>query len=263
MDVHGPSRAARSPVVRRNAARRRVSRGGAGLFAAGYARMGSGIYLALGLVAVHGRGLAPVALLVAGLASRPSPQVTPRACRCFPRRAARRRSHARAGGELASFVTGWATSLALVAIAALAALFGPQYLSMFWAPLATRSCGRGRRRSVIGVLAAGNVRGLEQSASVTAFLGVVNLITQGLLIVLGAAFIFSPGQIRQDVHFGAAPSLEQLVLACALAMVAFTGIDAIGEMAGEARDPDRDLPPAAGGVLGSAITLSVALGSSR
>jgi basic amino acid/polyamine antiporter, APA family len=61
------------------------------------------------------------------------------------------------------------------------------------------------------------------------------------------------------VHFGTAPSLEQLILACAVAMIAYTGIDTIGEMASEARDPDRDLPRATTGVLGSAVTLSVAL----
>ena len=37
------------------------------MFASAYPRMGSSIYLALGLVAIHGLGLTPVALLVAGL----------------------------------------------------------------------------------------------------------------------------------------------------------------------------------------------------
>ena len=39
--------------------------------------------------------------------------------------------------ELASFLTGWAMCLALVALAALSAAFVPRYLSVFWAPLAT------------------------------------------------------------------------------------------------------------------------------
>ena len=65
MDSNGASRPPRSPVVRRHAGRRRVTRGRAGLYASAYPRMGSSIYLALGLVAIHGLGLTPVALLVA------------------------------------------------------------------------------------------------------------------------------------------------------------------------------------------------------
>ena len=42
-------------------------------------------------------------------------------------------------------------------------------------------------------------------------------------------------------------------------MVAYTGVEAIGEMTGEARDPDRDLPRAARGVTGSVVALYVAL----
>ena len=41
-------------------------------------------------------------------------------------------------------------------------------------------------------------------AGVTVLLGLVDLIAQALLVVLGAVFIFSPGQISQNVHLGAA-----------------------------------------------------------
>jgi basic amino acid/polyamine antiporter, APA family len=259
MDVHGAPRAPRSPVVRRNAARRRVTRGGAGLFASAYPRMGSSIYIALGLVAVHGLGLTPVALLVAGLVFAVVAACYAEGVSMFPEAGGSASFARQGGGELASFATGWAMCLALIAITALAALFVPHYLSVFWAPLATRPWDVVGGLTVIGVVAAVNVRGLEQSGSVTAFLGLVDLIAQVLLVVLGAVFIFSPEQIRQNVHFGTAPSLEQLVLACAVAMIAYTGIDTIGEMAGDASDPDRDLPRATAGLLGSVVTLYVAL----
>jgi APA family basic amino acid/polyamine antiporter len=259
MDVRGSSQARRSPVVRRGATRRRVTRGGAGLFASAHPRMGSSIYVALGLVAIHGLGLTPVALLVAGLVFAAVAACYAEGVSMFPE-AGGSASFARQGwGELASFFTGWAMCLALIAITALAALFVPHYLSVFWAPLATRPWDVVGGLMVIGLVAAVNVRGLEASAGVTAFLGLVNLIAQALLVILGAIFIFSPGQIRQNVHFGAAPSLEQLILACAVAMIAYTGIDTIGEMAGEARDPDRDLPRATTGLLGAVVSLYVAL----
>ncbi len=221
--------------------------------------MGSSIYLALGLVAIHGLGLTPVALLVAGLVFAAVAACYAEGVSMFPE-AGGSAAFARNGfNEAVSFVTGWAMCLALVAITALAALFVPQYLSVFWTPLATRPWDVVGGLVVIGVVAAVNVRGLVPSAGVAVFLGIVNLITQVVLVIVGAVFIFDPQQLRQNVHFGTAPSLEQLILACAVAMVAYTGVEAIGEMAGEARDPDRDLPRAARGVTGSVVALYVAL----
>ena len=201
--------------------------------------MGSSIYFALGLVAIHGFGLTPVALLVAGLVFAAVAVCYAEGVSMFPE-AGGSAAFARQGwGELASFFTGWAMCLALIAVTALAALFVPHYLSVFWGPLARGPWDAVGALVVIAVVAAVNIRGLEQSASASVFLGLVDLIVQVLLVTLGAIFIFSPSQIGQNVHFGSAPSLEQLILACAVAMVAYTGIDTIGEMAAEAKDPPR------------------------
>jgi APA family basic amino acid/polyamine antiporter len=221
--------------------------------------MGSSIYFALGLVAIHGFGLTPVALLVAGLVFAAIAVCYAEGVSMFPE-AGGSAAFARQGwGELASFFTGWAMCLALIAVTALAALFVPHYLSVFWGPLARGPWDAVGAVIVIAIVAAVNIRGLEQSVSVSALLGLVNLIVQVLLVTLGGIFIFSPSRIGQNVHFGSAPSLEQLILACAVAMVAYTGIDTIGEMAGEARDPASDLPRATAGLLGSVVSLYVAL----
>jgi APA family basic amino acid/polyamine antiporter len=236
-----------------------VSRGRGGLYASAYPRMGSSIYLALGLVAIHGLGLTPVALLVAGLVFAAVAACYAEGVSMFSE-AGGSASLAREGvNEPASFLTGWAMCLALIALTALAALFAAHYLSVFWAPLATKPWDVVGGLTVIGVVAAANVRGVEPSANLTVFLGLVDVVAQTLLVALGAVFIFSPARIGENVHLGAAPSLEQLILACAVAMVAYTGIDTIGEMAGEARDPDRDVPRATTGLLGSVVTLYVAL----
>jgi APA family basic amino acid/polyamine antiporter len=68
--------------------------GVAGLFATAYGNVGSSTYYALGLVAAHALRLTPLVFILAGglfaLTARP----TPRARRCSPRQAARRRSRA-------------------------------------------------------------------------------------------------------------------------------------------------------------------------
>jgi APA family basic amino acid/polyamine antiporter len=221
--------------------------------------MGSTIYLALGLVAIHGLGLTPVALLAGGLIFAAVAVCYAEGVSMFPEAGGSAALARHAFDELTSFLTGWSMCLALVAMAALSAAFVPRYLSVFWAPLATSSWAAAGALVVIGLVALTSVRGVEQSASLAAFLGIVDLVGQILLVLLGAAFIFRPERISQNVHLGAAPSLEQLILACAVAMVAYTGLDTIGEMAGDARDPDRDLPLATAGVLAAAVSACAAI----
>ena len=222
--------------------------------------MGSGIFIALGLVTAHGAGLAPLAMLVAGLLALAVAASYAEGVSLFPESGGSAALARHAFDELASFVTGWATSLALVATAALAALYAARYLSIFWDPLASGGWSFAGGVAVLALAAGACALGLELSASLAVFAGILDLGLQVLLVVLGVAFAFRPGAIQEDVHLGTAPSLEQLVLACALATVAYVGIESIGDMAGEARDPDRDLGPASAGVLVSAITLSTAIG---
>lgn len=222
--------------------------------------MGSGIFIALGLVTAHGAGLAPLAMLVAGLLALAVAASYAEGVALFPESGGSAALARHAFDELASFVTGWATSLALVATAALAALYAARYLSIFWDPLASGGWSFAGGVAVLALAAGACALGLELSASLAVFAGILDLGLQVLLVVLGVAFAFRPGAIQEDMHLGTAPSLEQLVLACALATVAYVGIESIGDMAGEARDPDRDLGPASAGVLVSAITLSTAIG---
>ena len=246
--------------MRRHAARRRATHGRGGLFAAAYPRMGSSIYVAVGLVAIHGLGLTPVALLAAGLIFAAVAVSYAEGVSMFPEAGGSAALARHAFNELASFLTGWAMCLALAALAALSAAFVPRYLSVFWAPLATSPWAVAGGLVVLGLVALASIRGMELSASLAAFLGIVDLVAQLLLVLLGVVFIFRPEHILGDVHFGTAPSLEGLILACAVAMVAYTGIETIGDMAGEARDPDRDLPIATAGVLAAATTACAAIG---
>ena len=222
--------------------------------------MGSTIYLAVGLVAIHGLGLTPVALLAAGLIFAAVAVCYAEGVSMFPEAGGSAALARHAFDELVSFLTGWAMCLALVALAALSAAFVPRYLSVFWAPLATSPWSVAGALVVIALVALANVRGLEQPPSLAAFLGIVDLVAQLLLVLLGALFIFRPEHITGNVHFGSAPSLGQLILACAVAMVAYTGIETIGDLAGEARDPDRDVPMATAGVLAAATTACAAIG---
>ena len=52
-----------------------------------------------------------------------------------------------------------------------------------------------------------------------------------------------------QVHLGVAPTLAQLIFALSVAMVAYTGIETVSNMAEEAKDPGHDVPKAVNLVL--------------
>jgi APA family basic amino acid/polyamine antiporter len=221
--------------------------------------LGSGIYLALGVVALHGLGLTPVALVVAGLVVATVAFASAEAASVFPEAGGSAALARHAMNELASFVTGWAMCLALAAMAALSAVFAARYLSVFWDPLASGAWSAAGALVVIGVAAAACIAGMKLSAGVAAFAGILDLVVQAVLVLLGLAFVFHPEALGQNVHLGTAPSFQGLIVACALALAAYTGIEAIGEMAADARDPERDLAPAAAGLVASAVSVAAAV----
>src|SRR5207237_7583112 len=92
------------------------------------------------------------------------------------------------------------------------------------------------------VLAALNIRGLRESAKLNIFLAATDLITQVLLIALGAILIFNPSILVNQVHLGVAPSYKELLFALSISMIAYTGIETVSNMAEEAKDPDHDVP---------------------
>src|SRR5438876_1165144 len=61
-------------------------------------------------------------------------------------------------------------------------------------------------------------------------------------LVLGFVLIFSPHVLTANVHWGTAPSWANFALAIPVAMIAYTGIETVSNLAEEARDPRRSIP---------------------
>ena len=96
----------------------------------------------------------------------------------------------------------------------------------------------------IALLAALNVRGLGESASLNFVLAVTDLSTQALLVIVGFVLVLNPSLLVHQVHLGTAPTWSHLIFALSVAMVAYTGIETISNMAEEAKEPGRDVPRA-------------------
>ena len=70
----------------------------------------------------------------------------------------------------------------------------------------------------------------------------IDLGTQVLLTVIGFVIVLNPSLLVNQVHLGTAPTWSQLIFALSVAMVAYTGIETVSNLAEEARDPRRSIP---------------------
>ena len=220
-----------------------------GLFATAYGNVGSSIYYALGLVAAHALGLTPVVFMLAGGLFVLTAKTYAEGASMFPEAGGSSSFARHAFNEVASFVAGWALTLDYVITIAISAFFVPHYLAAFWPALKHPPGDVVGGIVVIAGLAAVNVRGLGESANLNLLLAVLDLATQVLLIALGAIFVLAPGTLVEQVHLGTTPSWTELIFALSVAMVAYTGIETVSNMAEEARDPGRDVPKAVNLVL--------------
>src|SRR5438270_3254589 len=95
---------------------------------------------------------------------------------------------------------------------------------------------------VIAFLVLLNVVGIKEAASLNVFLAVVDFATQLLLVLIGFVLIFSPHVLASNIHLGTAPTWRSFALAVPVAMIAYTGIETVSNLAEEARDPTRAIP---------------------
>jgi APA family basic amino acid/polyamine antiporter len=227
----------------------RRSVGVPGLFATAYGNVGSSIYYALGLVALYALGLTPVIFMVAGGLFALTAKTYAEGASMFPEAGGSSSFARHAFNELASFFAGWALTLDYIITIAISAFFVPHYLGAFFPALRHNPGDIVVGIAVIAILAALNIRGLKESAKLNLFLAIADLATQILLIAVGAVLVLDPGGLVSQVHLGIAPSWHELVFALSIAMVAYTGIETVSNMAEEARNPGSDVPKSVNLVL--------------
>src|SRR5690348_6277607 len=227
----------------------RRSVGVGGLFATAYGNVGSSIYYALGLVAAYALGLTPVVFMLAGGLFALTAKTYAEGASMFPEAGGSSSFARHAFNDLVSFFAGWALSLDYILTIAISAFFVPHYLGAFWPALTHPPGDVIGGLIVIALLAWLNVRGIGESAKLNFVLAVVDLGTQILIIGIGVVFVLSPSLLVNQVHLGSTPTYSHLIFALSLAMLAYTGIETVSNMAEEARDPDRDVPKAVNLIL--------------
>jgi APA family basic amino acid/polyamine antiporter len=233
------------------------------LFAVAYGEIASSLYIALGIVAAAALGLTPLVLLLTGaiffLVSLSYAEGTA----ALPETGGAATFVRRAFNDLAGFVAGWALFLDFLIVLALSALFVPHYLG---AALSAPSFRDDPWDALLGCALIAAIAGVRLVRRTRLHLGslvvaLLDLLVQGVLVVLGLAFLVSPETLVDGLGFERGQDWGDLAFALPLAMLAYTGLETVANLAEEARQPGRDLPRSLFSAVGLVVLVTVLIAS--
>src|SRR5438445_440418 len=135
-------------------------------------------------------------------------------------------------------------------------------------PTRIKALGRVLGPSSLATVAYGEV-----ASSLYFALGIVALYALGLtpwvllavgslflvLAVLGLAILASRRGLGAGVHLGVAPTWSSIAFALPVAMLAYTGLETVANLAAETREPGKSLPRGLFLGIGAAVTVSVVI----
>jgi len=231
------------------------------LFSVAYGEIASSLYFALGIVALHALGLTPAVLLAAGLLFVVVALSYAEGTTSIPETGGAATFVRRGFNDLLGFVTGWALFLDYLIVIALSTLFLPHYLAVALSAPSLRESPWDVVVAVcviagIGLLRLARRKQIHAAGLVVAGL---DLATQLLLVVLGVAFLLEPDVLTHGIAFGDTPTWRGLAFALPLAMLAYTGLETVANMAQEAREPGRTLPRSLFSAIGLVVVITVAI----
>jgi APA family basic amino acid/polyamine antiporter len=168
----------------------------------------------------------------------------------------------RAFNDQLGFLTGWAVFLDYLIVIALAALFVPHYLgnALGWHALTESPADIFVGIAVIVVMAAVRFVRRPSLYRLAIAIAAVTLAVQLVLIVLGLPLLFSLDNLGQGTDLGTAPTWGDLAFAIPVAMLAYTGLETVANLAAETREPGRTLPRSLFVGIGAAVAISFLIG---
>ncbi len=233
------------------------------LFAVAYGEIASSLYIALGIVAGAALGLTPLVLLVTGAVFVLVSLSYAEGTSALPETGGAATFVRRAFNDLAGFVTGWVLFLDFLIVMALSALFVPHYVAgAFGAP----SLRESPWDAVIGcsvIVVIAGVRVVRRTRlHVGAFVvALLDLVVQGVLVLLGLALLLSPTTLVDGLTLEGGQDWSDLAFALPLAMLAYTGLETVANLAEEATEPGRTLPRSLFSAIGLVVVVTVLIGA--
>jgi APA family basic amino acid/polyamine antiporter len=229
------------------------------LFAVAYGEIASSLYIALGIVAAAALGLTPLVLLLTGALFFVVSLSYAEGTAAIPETGGAASFVRRAFNDLAGFVTGWALFLDFLIVMALSALFVPHYLAETISVPALRE---EPWDAVVGCVLIAAIAGVRLARRTRLHAGslavaLLDLVVQGVLVVVGIAFVLSPDTLTEGLGFARGQDWDDLAFALPLAMLAYTGLETAANLAEEAREPGRTLPRSLFSAIGLVVLVTV------
>jgi len=217
-----------------------------GLFSIGYSNVGSSIYYALGVVAAAALGATPIAFAIAALFFIFTAFTYAEGTSMYPESGGSS-SFARHGfNEAISFIAGWALMLDYIVTVAISAASCAYYLAYFFPFLKDHpQAGAGFAILLVLFLTWVNIIGVKESAFMNNASVAADVVTEVIIIVVGMFLLFNWQKLISFPHItGQWPNLNQFIYSVSIAMVAFTGIESVSQMAEESQNPAKTVPKA-------------------
>ncbi|MDP9491369.1 MAG: universal stress protein, partial [Actinomycetota bacterium] len=156
----------------------------------------------------------------------------------------------------------WALILAYLIVMALAGLFVPHYVghAVGWEGLTDEPWD-----TVVGIAVILGIAGLRLARRTSLYRTAIlvaglALASHLVLVGLGFALLFSASALTEGVDLGTAPTWSAIAFALPLAMLAYTGLETVANLAAETREPGRTLPRSLFAGIGLVVAFSFAIG---
>jgi basic amino acid/polyamine antiporter, APA family len=216
--------------------------GVAGLFSVAYGNVGSSIYYGLGVVAMSALGLTPAVLMISGILFLFTSLTYAEGATMLPDAGGSGAFAFRAFNHWVSFIASWVLMLDYIVTMAISAFTAANYLGYFFPVIRQWPNNSIAGIAVVVLLTLVNVRGVQSSSRLNISLVIVDILTQVSIVVLGLLMIINIPQLIKNIHWGIAPTLQQLLFGISISMIAYTGIETVANLGSEARSPEKSIP---------------------
>ena len=229
------------------------------LAAVAYGEIASSLFFALGIIALFALGFTPWVLLFIGGLFLLVALSYAEGTTAIPETGGAATFVRRAFNDPLGFLAGWVLFLDFLIVIAIAGLFVPHYLghAVGWEALTDSPLD-----IIVGIAVIGAVAGVRLVRRPGLYgLGIVvagaSLVTLLLLVALGLPLLFSVDGLSQGTNLGTAPTWSSMAFAIPLALLAFTGLETVANLAAETREPGRTLPRSLFAGIGGAVIVTV------
>jgi basic amino acid/polyamine antiporter, APA family len=232
------------------------------LAAVAYGEIASSLFFALGVIALHALGFTPWVLLAVGALFLVVALSYAEGTAAIPETGGAATFVRRAFNDPLGFLAGWVLFLDFLIVIALAGLFVPHY---FGHAIGWESLTDGPVDVILGICVIALVAlvrivrrtGLYRLAILVAGASLAALL---LLVVLGLPLLFSVDALTTSTDLGTSPTWHEIAFAVPLALLAFTGLETVANLASETREPGRTLPRSLFAGIGAAVVVSTLVG---